>query len=205
VHESQSLLIEMQVCRGPEFMAFAAPLMRETFGGSGPAWEADNLRRIYARVARSFIRVEADEVTYPAHVILRYRLEKKLIAGDLTLEDVPAAWAEELKGLLGIAPPDDRRGCLQDIHWPDGIFGYFPTYSLGAMTAAQLFDAAKRADGSILPSIAKGDFAPLMGWLKANVHGLGSKLSTDELLTRATGRPLDPAVFKAHLKARYLD
>jgi carboxypeptidase Taq len=205
VHESQSLLIEMQVCRGPDFMAFAAPLMRETFGGSGPAWEADNLRRIYARVARSFIRVEADEVTYPAHVILRYRLEKKLIAGDLTLEDVPAAWAEELKGLLGIAPPDDRRGCLQDIHWPDGIFGYFPTYSLGAMTAAQLFDAAKRADGSILPSIAKGDFAPLMGWLKANVHGLGSKLSTDELLTRATGRPLDPAVFKAHLKARYLD
>jgi len=204
VHESQSLLIEMQVCRGPEFMAFAAPLMRETFGGSGPAWEADSLRRLYSRVARSFIRVEADEVTYPAHVILRYRLEKKLIAGDLALEEVPAAWAEELKGLLGIVPPDDRRGCLQDIHWPDGIFGYFPTYSLGAMTAAQLFDSAKRTDASILPSIARGDFAPLMAWLRGNVHGLGSKLSTDELLTRATGRPLDPAVFKAHLKARYL-
>jgi carboxypeptidase Taq len=204
VHESQSLLIEMQVCRGPEFMAFAAPLMREAFGGSGPAWEPGNLLRIYGQVARSFIRVEADEVTYPAHVILRYRLEKRLIAGDLALADVPGAWAEELKRLLGIVPPDDRRGCLQDIHWPEGIFGYFPTYSLGAMTAAQLFDAAKRADPSILPGIAKGDFAPLMGWLATHVHGLGSKLSTDELLTRATGRPLDPGVFKAHLEARYL-
>ncbi|MSP48067.1 MAG: carboxypeptidase M32 [Alphaproteobacteria bacterium] len=204
VHESQSLLIEMQVCRGPEFMAFAAPLMREAFGGSGPAWETDNLRRIYAQVGRSFIRVEADEVTYPAHVILRYRLEKRLIAGDLRLEEVPGAWSEELKRLLGIVPPDDRRGCLQDIHWPEGIFGYFPTYSLGAMTAAQLFDAAKRADASILPAIATGEFAPLMGWLKAHVHGQGSKLSTDELLTRATGRSLDPAVFKAHLTARYL-
>ena len=204
VHESQSLLIEMQVCRGPEFMSFAAPLMRETFGGSGPAWEADNLRRIYSKVARSFIRVEADEVTYPAHVILRYRLEKALIAGDLGLADLPGAWAEELKRLLGIVPPDDRRGCLQDIHWPEGIFGYFPTYSLGAMTAAQLFDAARKAVPDLLPAIARGDFAPLMGWLKANVHGLGSKLSTDELLTRATGRPLDPAVFKDHLKARYL-
>ena len=204
VHESQSLLIEMQVCRGPEFMAFAASLMREAFGGSGPAWEPGNLRKIYSGVARSFIRVEADEVTYPAHVILRYRLEKRLIAGDLRIEDVPGAWAEELKRLLGIVPPDDRSGCLQDIHWPEGIFGYFPTYSLGAMTAAQLFDAAKRADPSILPGIAKGDFAPLMGWLKANVHGLGSKLSTDELLAKATGRPLDPEVFKAHLKARYL-
>ena len=204
VHESQSLLIEMQVCRGPEFMAFAAPLMCEAFGGSGPAWKPENLRRIYSAVSRSFIRVEADEVTYPAHVILRYRLEKAFIAGDLRLEDVPGAWAAELKRLLGIAPPDDRRGCLQDIHWPEGIFGYFPTYSLGAMTAAQLFAAARRADSSILPSITKGDFGPLMGWLKANVHGLGSKLSTDALLTRATGRPLDPTVFKAHLTARYL-
>ena len=204
VHESQSLLIEMQVCRGQEFMSFAAPLMREAFGGSGPAWEPDNLRSLYSRVSRSFIRVEADEVTYPAHVILRYRLEKALIAGDLALADLAGAWAEELKRLLGIVPPDDRRGCLQDIHWPEGIFGYFPTYSLGAMTAAQLFDAAKKAEPGLLPAIAKGDFAPLMGWLKANVHGLGSKLSTEELLTRATGRPLDPAVFKAHLKARYL-
>jgi carboxypeptidase Taq len=204
LHESQSLLIEMQVCRGHEFMGFAAPLMREAFGGSGPAWEPENLLRIYGRVARSLIRVEADEVTYPAHVILRYRLEKRLLAGDLVMDDVPAAWAEELRRLLGITPPDDRRGCLQDIHWPEGIYGYFPTYSLGAMTAAQLFDAAKKADPDILPAIGRGDFAPLMRWLADNVHGLGSKLSTDALLTRATGRPLDPAVFKAHLRARYL-
>jgi len=205
VHESQSLLIEMQICRGPDFIRFAAPLMREAFGGSGPAWEPDNLLRIYGRVARSFIRVEADEVTYPAHVILRYRLEKRLLSGDLAMEDVPAVWAAELKTLLGIAPPDDRRGCLQDIHWPDGIYGYFPTYSLGAMTAAQLFDAARKANPGILPAIGRGDFAPLMTWLRENVHGLGSKLSTDALLTRATGRPLDPSVFKAHLRARYLD
>lgn len=204
VHESQSLLIEMQVCRGQEFMDFAAPIMREVFNGYGPAWHADNLCQLYSRVARSFIRVEADEVTYPAHVILRYRLEKALIAGDLALNDVPRAWSDEMVRLLGILVPDDRRGCLQDIHWPEGIFGYFPTYSLGAMTAAQLFDAARRADPEILPAIAGGDFAPLMSWLAANVHGLGSKLSTDDLVAHATGRPLDPSVFKDHLKARYL-
>ncbi|MBL8832425.1 MAG: carboxypeptidase M32, partial [Rhodospirillales bacterium] len=121
------------------------------------------------------------------------------------LADLPGAWNDGMKELVGVVPPDDRDGCLQDIHWPGGSWGYFPTYTLGAMTAAQLFDAAKRADASILPAISRGDFAPLMAWLRANVHGLGSLVSTRELLTRATGRPLDAAVFKAHLKARYLD
>ena len=204
LHESQSLLIEMQACRGADFIGFMAPLAREAFGGEGPAWELDNLVRIYSRVEPGFIRVDADEVTYPAHVILRYRLEKRLIAGEMELDDLPAAWNAGMEELLGIVPPDDRLGCLQDIHWYDGAWGYFPTYTLGAIAAAQLFAAAKAAAPDIPGSIAKGDFSPLMGWLGEHVHALGSSCSGDELLERATGRPLDPAVFKAHLSARYL-
>lgn len=205
VHESQSLLVEMQACRSREFIDYLAPLAAETFGGSGPAWSAENFRRIYGKVERSLIRVDADEVTYPAHVILRYRLEKALIAGDLDLGDLPGAWNEAMRQLVGIVPPDDRDGCLQDIHWPGGAWGYFPTYTLGAMTAAQLFDAATRVDPSIRRAIGRGDFAPLMAWLRANVHAKGALLSTRDLLTAATGKPLDPAIYKAHLKRRYLD
>lgn len=204
LHESQSLIIEMQACRGPEFITFAAPLMREAFGGTGPAWDADNLRRLYTRVEPDFIRVDADEVTYPAHVILRYRLEKALVGGSLDLDDLPAAWNQGMQALLGISPPDDRRGCLQDIHWPGGGWGYFPTYTLGAMTAAQLFDAAGRAEPDMKPALARGDFAPLTGWLREHIHGKGSLLGVDALLTAATGRPLDAAVYKAHLERRYL-
>ncbi|MBS7538995.1 carboxypeptidase M32 [Ancylobacter lacus] len=204
LHESQSLLMEMQACRSREFISFAAPLMREAFGGSGPAWEAEAVWRRYTRVARGFIRVDADEVTYPAHVILRYRLEKALIADAMPLAELPAAWNAGLQELLGITPPDDRLGCLQDIHWPSGGWGYFPTYTLGAMTAAQLFDAACRAEPDALPGLARGDFTPLVGWLRTHVHAQGSRYETDELLTRATGRPLDASVFKAHLARRYL-
>ncbi|MCX5512794.1 carboxypeptidase M32 [Kaistia algarum] len=204
VHESQSLIMEMQACRSAEFLAFAAPLMREAFGGSGPGWEAEALWRRYTRVERGFIRVDADEVTYPAHVILRYRLEKALIDDAMPLGELPAAWNEGLKALLGITPPDDRLGCLQDIHWPSGGWGYFPTYTLGAMTAAQLFDAACRSEPDTLPGIARGDFSPLVGWLRSHIHGEGSRYETDELLTRATGRRLDAGIFKAHLARRYL-
>jgi carboxypeptidase Taq len=204
VHESQSLLVEMQVCRSRGFLGFAAPLLRQAFEAEGPAWETDNLYRLYTRVEPGCIRVDADEVTYPAHVILRYRLERAMVAGDLAIADLPAAWNEGHKTLLGIVPPDDRRGCLQDIHWYDGAWGYFPTYTLGAMTAAQLFAAARDADPSIEPGIARGDFAPLLSWLRANVHGKGSRLSSSALLQEATGRPLDAEVFKAHLRRRYL-
>ena len=204
LHESQSLLVEMQACRSREFLEFSAPILRKAFGGNGPAWDADNLYRVYTRVERSFIRVDADEVTYPAHVILRYRLERAMIAGELTLADLPGAWNAGMRELLGITPPSDREGCLQDIHWYDGAWGYFPTYTLGAMTAAQLFAAAKRADPTILPSIAKGDFAPLLRWLRAHIHGKGSLLSTDTLIREATGAPLGAAVFETHLRERYL-
>lgn len=205
IHESQSLLMEMQACRSRPFLDFAAPLMRESFGGQGSAWEAEAMWRRYTRVEPGFIRVDADEVTYPAHVILRYRLEKALIAGDMPLAELPAAWNAGMKSLLGVTVPNDRLGCLQDIHWPSGGWGYFPTYTLGAMTAAQIFEAACTAEPGILPGIGKGDFSPLVGWLRAHIHGKGSLLSTDELLTQATGRPLDAGVFKAHLRRRYVD
>jgi carboxypeptidase Taq len=203
LHESQSLLVEMQACRSGAFIRFAAPLMREAFGGSGPAWEQEALLARYTRVEAGFIRVDADEVTYPAHVILRYRLEKALIAGEMPLSELPFAWNAGMKALLGVTPPDDRRGCLQDVHWPSGGWGYFPTYTLGAMTAAQIFEAACKAEPEILPSIGRGDFSPLVGWLHSHIHSQASLYETDELLTRATGRPLDAGVFKAHLRRRY--
>ncbi len=204
LHESQSLLIEMQVCRSRAFFEWAAPVIAGAFGGAGPGWSADALYRRAIHVEPGFIRVDADEVTYPAHVILRTRLEQAMIAGDLQVADLPGAWREGMAGLLGITPPDDRLGCMQDIHWPDGAFGYFPTYTLGAMAAAQLAAAARRADPDIMPAIARGDFTPLMRWLRRNVHQQGSLLSTDELLRQATGGPLDATAFTAHLGRRYL-
>ncbi len=204
VHESQSLLMEMQACRSRPFIVYLAPLARAAFDGKGDAWDAENLYRLYTRVERSLIRVDADEVSYPAHVLLRYRLERAMLAGELAVADLPGAWNEGMVELLGISPPDDRRGCLQDIHWYDGAWGYFPTYTLGAMTAAQLFDAAVRAVPEIPEAIGRGDFGPLLGWLRTHVHAKGSLLSTEELITAATGRPLDPAVFERHLRRRYL-
>ncbi len=204
LHESQSLMIEMQACRSAEFIVFAAPRMREAFNGSGPAWEVRNIHRHYTRVERGFIRVNADEVTYPAHVIARFRLERAMLAGDLVVSDLPGAWADEMDTLLGLTPADDAEGCLQDIHWYDGAWGYFPTYTLGALAAAQLFAAAALARPGIPDGLAQGDFAPLMGWLRENVHQKASLMSTDALMIEATGAPLNAEPFKAHLRARYL-
>jgi len=208
IHESQSLLVEMQVCRGPEFLGFLAPLLEEAFGARATAaageFSPENLQRLYARVEPDFIRVEADEVCYPSHVILRYRLEKALVAGALDLADLPAAWNQGMKDLLGLDVPDDRRGCLQDIHWFVGAWGYFPTYTLGAMTAAQLYDAARRAEPEIPAAIGRGDFKPLLAWLARHIHSQASRWSSVELLQRATGKALDPAIFRSHLERRYL-
>ena len=204
LHESQSLLMEMQACRDRAFIDFAAPRMRAAFGRDGPAWEEGNVYRIYTTVKPGFIRVDADEVTYPLHIMLRYRLERAVLGGDLKLADLPGAWNDGMRELLGVVPPTDTVGCLQDIHWPDGSWGYFPTYTLGALAAAQIFAAAKKANPGLLASIGRGDFAPLLGWLRANVHGKGSVAGTDEILTEATGAPLDTAAFKAHLESRYL-
>ena len=204
IHESQSLLAEMQAARSREFLSFATPLMRQAFAGSGPAWETENIYRVYTRISRGYIRVDADEATYPAHVILRYRLERALIAGELALKDLPTAWNEGMKQLLGIVPRNDSEGCLQDIHWYDGAWGYFPTYTLGAMTAAQLFASAAQAHPNLRDDIAQGDFTALVAWLRHNVHSKGSSRSSRQLLIEATGRPLDAAVFKGHLIHRYL-
>ena len=204
VHESQSLLLEMQVCRSREFASFGAPILREAFAGDGPGWEADALYWRQIRVQRSLIRVDADEVTYPAHVILRYRLERAMIAGELMPADLPGAWTEGLRGLLGVAPANDSEGCLQDIHWYDGVWGYFPTYTLGALIAAQLFEAARAAMPDVLQAIEAGEFAPLLGWLREQVHAKGSLLSTADLVESTTGRPLGTASFERHLRKRYL-
>jgi carboxypeptidase Taq len=204
LHESQSLLMEMQACRSHAFIDFAAPRMRAAFGKSGPAWQTDNIHRLYTEVKPGFIRVDADEVTYPLHIMLRYRLERAVLGGDLALADLPGAWNDGMRELLGIVPPTDTLGCLQDIHWPDGSWGYFPTYTLGALAAAQFFAAARQAVPRLLDAIAKGDFAPLLAWLRANVHGKGSIAGTDELLLEATGAALGTEAFKAHLESRYL-
>jgi carboxypeptidase Taq len=203
IHESQSLLMEMQACRSREFLDYLAPVAREIFGGSGPAWEAENLYRLSTQVKRSLIRVDADEATYPAHVVLRYRLERAMIEGNLALADLPGAWSDGMQELLGIRPEDDKHGCLQDIHWYCGSWGYFPTYTLGAMTAAQLFEAATRAEPAIRPGLAKGDFAPLLAWLRQHVHGRASSVPARDIVADATGRPLEVAVFRRHLETRY--
>lgn len=203
LHESQSLLIEMQACRSDAFLSYLSPLLNDTFG-TDPAFDPDNLCKLYRRVARSLIRVDADEATYPAHVILRTRLERAILSGDLVLKDLPGAWSDGLYGLLGVRLQDDRVGCLQDIHWYSGGFGYFPTYTLGAMTAAQLFQAAKESEPSITSGLETGDFTLLRSWLESNVHCHGSRFSTSEVLERSTGRPLDPKAFKRHIRTRYL-
>ncbi|MGV8998449.1 MAG: carboxypeptidase M32 [Parvibaculaceae bacterium] len=201
IHESQSLLFEMQAGRSSEFISFLAPRLKKLFGGEGAAWTPENILAHYRQVGPSLIRVSADEVTYPLHVILRYRLEKAMIAGDLIPADLPAAWAEGMNTLLGITPPNDADGCMQDIHWPSGSFGYFPTYTLGALTAAQLFAAARDTAASAL---AEGDFKPLISWVRTRVHEVGSSKTPDEIILGATGEPLGTAAFKRHIEARYL-
>ncbi|MDA1098087.1 MAG: carboxypeptidase M32 [Proteobacteria bacterium] len=205
MHESQSLLIEMQVCRGDAFLRYLAPLLRDRGGVSGPAWDAEGLARRVRHVARSLIRVEADEVTYPLHIIHRYRLERAMLAGDLEVADLPTAWRMGMAQLLGIAVPNDRDGCMQDIHWMDGAFGYFPTYTLGAMAAAQVYRAAEAALPGLSGDIVQGNFGRLMKWLGQMVHSQGRlHASTDDLLCAATGRPLDGTIFRQHLEKRYL-
>ncbi|WP_430474147.1 carboxypeptidase M32 [Thalassospira lucentensis] len=203
MHESQSLLVEMQACRSEEFLTYAGPVFKQAFGGDDGAWNAKNLHRLYTRVEPGLIRVDADEVTYPAHVILRYRLERALIEGDMKLSDLPGAWNEMMEKLLGITPSDDRNGCMQDIHWPSGAWGYFPTYTLGAMAAAQIYAAAKDANPEIPAALSRGDFSPLMGWLGTNIHSRASSRSTDEILQAATGKVLGVDAFKAHMLSRY--
>jgi carboxypeptidase Taq len=205
VHESQSLIVEMQAFRSDSFLGWLGGRLHATYGGAAEPYRLENLGRLWRRVERSFIRVDADEMTYPAHVILRFQLERAMIAGDLAAADLPGAWNDGLQAILGITPPDDAQGCLQDIHWYDGAFGYFPSYTLGAMAAAQLMAAAREQVPGLDAAFGRGDLGPLLGWLRVHVHGVGSRLGLNEILSGATGRGLDPTAFQAHLRRRYLD
>jgi len=203
-HESQSLIVEMQAARSDAYLGWLSGELVGAFGDGGVATTPSNLARLWRRVERGFIRVEADEMTYPAHVIMRFRLERALISGDLAVRDLPGAWGDAQQALLGIRPPDDRVGCLQDIHWYDGLFGYFPSYTLGAMAAAQLMAAARRELPGLDAAFGRGDLSPLVGWLAAHVHAHGNRLGFSELLVAATGKVLDAGDFERHLTARYL-
>jgi len=204
IHESQSLSFEMQLARGKPFVVLLAPLLAAHFGAQ-PAFEADNLYRLLTRVKPGLIRVNADEVTYPAHVILRYEIERLLVEGGIEIEDIPALWDEKMRALLGLDTRGNYRdGCMQDVHWSEGAFGYFPSYTLGAMYAAQWFAALRRAVPDLDARIAAADFSPVFEWLAANIWSQASRWETPELTRRASGEPLNPAHFRAHLEARYL-
>ena len=203
VHESQSLFVEMQLCRSEAFFRFASPLLKAELG------MADNVKseQLYTRaihVQRSLIRVGADEMTYPLHIILRYELEKALLSGDLPVADLPGAWNDGMQRLLGIRPDSDSNGCLQDIHWPGGAFGYFPSYTVGALIAAQLREAMERTLGPLGALVEKGRFTPITGWLNEHIHAQASLRSMPELLQNATGAALGTEAFQRHIRERYL-
>lgn len=204
VHESQSLSFEMQLGGHPGFAALLAPLVRHAFGHQS-AFEPRNLHRLITRVTRGLIRVDADEVTYPAHIILRYEIERPLIEGEIEPEDVPGLWNAKMQELLGLDTRGNfKDGPLQDVHWPEGLFGYFPCYSLGAMFAAQWFATMRRQMPDLDARIAAGDLQPVFGWLQTHIWSAASRWPTDELAIRASGEPLNPAHFRAHLERRYL-
>lgn len=204
IHESQSLFFEMQVGRSNAFLRQLLPAVKRYFGDQA-AFEEQNFIAWNQRVKPGFIRVDADEVSYPAHVILRYEIERALINGDIEVDDIPALWDEKMQAWLGLSTKGNYRdGCMQDIHWTDGGFGYFPSYTLGAMYAAQLFSAANRALPGISQQIAGGDFSALFDWLRQNIWQHGSRFTTAQLITQATGEALSSRHFRAHLESRYL-
>ena len=195
----------MQLARSRGFVGLLTPMLTAKFGRQ-PAFAPANLCMLLTRVAPGLIRVEADEVTYPAHVILRYEIERALIEGAIEAEDVPALWDEKMQSLLGLDTRGNfKDGCMQDVHWTEGAFGYFPSYTLGAMYAAQWFAAMRRAVPDIDARIAAGDLAPVFEWLNANIWSQASRWDTPELVRRASGEALNPAHLRAHLEKRYLD
>lgn len=205
LHESQSLSFEMQLGSHPAFAPLLQPLLVRHFGMQ-PAFEPANVHRLLTRVQPGLIRVDADEVTYPAHVILRYEIERALIEGQIECEDIPALWDEKMMALLGLDTRGNYKdGCMQDVHWGAGLIGYFPCYTLGAMYAAQWFAAMRRENPALDAQIAAGNLAPVFGWLKDRIWSQGSRWETPELARRASGEDsLNPAHFRAHLEARYL-
>jgi carboxypeptidase Taq len=204
LHESQSLSFEMQIGAHPGFVRRLAPLLAEAFGDQ-PAFEPGNLAKLLTRVKPGLIRVDADEVTYPAHVILRFEIERPLIEGLIEARDIPALWDQKMSELLGVDTRGNfRDGPLQDVHWPEGLFGYFPCYSLGAMYAAQWFAAMRREMPDLDARIGQGDLSAVFAWLNDRIWSQGSRWSTDDLSHRASAERLNPMHFRRHLESRYL-
>ncbi len=203
LHESQSRLWENLVGRSPAFWRRWFPNVQRRFPDAlGGVSEAAFLAALH-RVEPSLIRVEADELTYHLHVLLRFETERALLAGTLAVRDVPEAWNERMRQSLGIVPPTDADGCLQDVHWSMGAFGYFPTYTLGTLMSVQLWNAMERDLGGLDARVEAGDYASLLGWLREHVHRWGRVRTAGEILTAATGERLSAAPWLAYAEARY--
>jgi len=204
IHESQSLLYEMQLSRSPAFFELITPLIRKHCGDR-PGVTPENLARCATRVTPGPIRVDADEVCYPAHIILRFEIERELINGRMEIKDIPERWNGKMRDFLGVDTRGNfRDGPMQDIHWSQGAFGYFPSYTLGAMYAAQLFSAIRNCHPDLDEQVADGHLTPIFNWLRANIWSKGSGLKTGELIHTATGEGLNPAHLRRHLETRYL-
>jgi carboxypeptidase Taq len=204
MHESQSLFNEMQIARSAEFWGFALPHMRAHIGDAVADWTVEDVMAHANYVEKGLIRVDADEVTYPLHVILRYEIEKALVAGEMEVADLPAVWDEKMKASLGLSTIDDPvNGPMQDVHWSSGAFGYFPSYTLGAMMAAQQRAAMQRDLPDLGEDMRRGDFSRINSWRREKIWREASNRSTPDLMIFATGEPLRAEYFEAHLRARY--
>ena len=202
VHESQSRLWENQIGRTPEFWNVVMDEFQESFPDA-PSWDSSTLNRIANAVEPGFIRVEADEVTYNLHVMLRYEIEKKIFNENYPLERLPELWNSMISDWFGLTVPSDDLGCLQDIHWSMAAFGYFPTYTLGNLYAAQLLEAMSDDLGSIQDSIASGDWSSMLAWLRERVHKRGSALLPADLIEEATGSPPSSEPFLRYVEEKY--
>lgn len=203
LHESQSLLFEKQLFLAPSFLAYFTPIIHEHLP-QARQWSAEQICFAAARVEPSYIRVEADEVTYPLHIILRFEIEKELINGTLRPEDIPEIWDAKMQEYLGLSTKDNYTdGCLQDIHWTDGSFGYFPSYTMGAVNAAQLFAAITRDFPDWQASLRQGQTTFIRDWLGRNIWSRASSLDSQEILIQATGEESNPDSFLSHLRRRY--
>lgn len=203
IHESQSRLWENLVGRSLPFWEGFLPHVQQTFPGILDDVDVADFHWAINNVEPSFIRVEADEVTYNLHIMLRFDLERALISGDLSPADLPAAWDDRFADDFGIRPQSAAAGCLQDIHWSAGLFGYFPTYALGNMYASQLFDAARQQLTDLDDQIRRGEFQPLLNWLRSQIHQHGQVHSAAELIQLASGKPLSDGPLVQHLEQRF--
>jgi carboxypeptidase Taq len=203
VHESQSRMWENLVGRSRPFWEGLYPECRDAFPQALGAVSLDAFYGAINRVGPSLIRVEADEVTYNLHIIVRFELERAMIDDTLAVEDIPEAWNTKMRDLLGVTPPDDRQGCLQDIHWSMGTFGYFPTYALGNLYATQFFEAARQAIPDLTDRIRRADLTTLREWLQANIHSHGQTYRAGELVRRVTGKPLSTDPFMRYIRAKF--